>query len=114
MTGAKLAAIRQALGLELPWFASLLGLHAAKLQRWEAAEEVSLHPLQAHILSVLDVQVRLLGPRAPELGRRILKGVMLYGPPYGLLVLLQVHFEGHVPEFVPSGDSRSDKPKQPV
>mgnify|MGYP001393477282 CR=1 FL=1 len=114
MTGAKLAEIRRALGLELPWFASLLGLHAHKLERWEASEEVSLHPLQAHILSVLEVQVRLLGPRAPQLGKRILKGVMLYGPPYGLLVLLQVHFAGHTPEFVPSGVGGPSNPKEPV
>lgn len=114
MTGAKLASLRKALGLELPWFASLLGLHAAKLQRWEASEAISLHPLQAHILSVLDVQVRILGPRAPELGRRILKGVMLYGPPYGLLVLLQAHFAGHTPEFVPSGEGSASGSKPPV
>ena len=114
MTGEELGLLRKALELELSWFASLLGLHATKLARWEAAEVVPLHPLQANILSILEVQVRKLGPRAPDLGRRILVGVMLYGPPYGLLVLLQGHYAGLVPEFVPSGKGGPPRPKEPV
>lgn len=114
MTGEELGLLRKALELELPWFASLLGLRAAKLARWEAAEEISLHPLQASIVSILQIQVRRLGPLAPDLGRRILVGVMLYGPPYGLLVLLQGHFAGLVPEFVPSGKGGPPRPKEPV
>ena len=114
MTGSKLEAIRLALDLELSWFASLLGLHPSKLEQWERADEVSLHPLQAHILSVLEVQVRLLGARAPSLGRHILKGVMMYGPPYGLLLILQAHFTGHSPEFIPSKSTDSILPPRDV
>jgi transcriptional regulator with XRE-family HTH domain len=114
MTGEEIGLLRKALGLELAWFASLLGLQAEKLARWEASEEVLLHPLQAHILSILEVQVRRLGPLAPDLGRRILVGVMLYGPPYGLLVLLQEHYAGRVPEFVPSGAAGPSSPRDPV
>jgi hypothetical protein len=105
MTGERLIALRLALDLEQPWFASLLGLHATKLQSWEASEEISLHPLQAHILSLLEVQVKLLGPRAPELGRRILKGILMFGPPYGLLVLLQSHYLGYA-DFASIDDSK--------
>jgi hypothetical protein len=114
MTGEELGLLRKALGLEPAWFASLLGLHVAKLARWESLEVVSLHPLQAQILSILEVQVRKLGPLAPDLGRRILVGVMLYGPPYGLLVLLQGHYAGLVPEFVPSGKGGPPRPREPV
>ena len=114
MTGEELGLLRKALELELSWFASLLGLHATKLARWEAAEVVPLHPLQANILSILEVQVRKLGPRAPEFGRRILVGVMLYGPTYGLLVLLQSHYAGRGLEFVPSGEGGPPRPKEPV
>ncbi len=114
MTGAKLASLRHALGIELPWFASLLGVHPAKLQSWEAADAISLHPLQAHILSILEVQILLLGVRSPELGRNILKGVMLYGPPYGLLVLLQAHFVGTALELISPRHSDSTRPPKDV
>lgn len=115
-TGAELSLLRKALGLELPWFASLLGLHVAKLEHWEASDrQLPLHALQRNVVTILQVQVRLRGSLgALELGRRILVGVMLYGPSYGLLVLLQGHYAGRVPEFVPSGEGGPPSPKEPV
>lgn len=114
MTGKKLKALRQALNIELPWFASLLGMHVAKLARWEESAELSLHPMQASVVAILELQVRLLGARAPVLGKRIITGMMLYGPPYGLLVALHAHFEGMTFEFVSAAVSEQGKPPEPV
>lgn len=100
MTGGKLRSLRQAFGLELAWFASLLGTSAEKLARWEQAAHISLHPLQAQTLAILGAQQRVLGTHAPAFGRQILLGIMVYGPPYGLHLLLCKHFEGHAPEFI--------------
>ncbi len=110
MTGEALRTLRRALELELPWFASLLGMTAAKLDTWERSECVSLHPLQAQTLALLETQVRILGIHAPRFGKQILLGVMVYGPPYGLLIILRKHFEGCDPVFLPARPSEADDP----
>lgn len=114
MTGEALKALRLAYGLELPWFASLLGMTATKLSKWEQSEHISLHPLQAQTVALLELQHRVLGERATAFGRQILLGVMVYGPPYGLYLLLHKHFEGYAPEFTPPTRSNHAEPDSDV
>ena len=62
MTGEDIRQVREALGLSVPDFASLLGVHLTSAYRWERAgsEEIRLYPFQAQYVARLQAALQKL------------------------------------------------------
>lgn len=79
LTGARIAAVRTALGLNAFAFAAALGVHVSSVFRWEAAKAPVIDPLQRDILTRLVAlpprQLRSAGKVAgPQITAALLKG----------------------------------------
>lgn len=86
MTGARVRAVRVALGLDPARFSQLLGVHSSTVYRWEAAGESAprIEPLQRQILAVAEQVSSREGA-----GSSVLDGLLLGGPMLGLYRLLE-------------------------
>lgn len=92
MTGEEIRQLRQTLGLGVPQFAQLLGVHVATAYRWEAVgvRTVTLDPLHAALMARLQqtLEARPVRAEQEEWGQQLLKGVLIGGTLAGLAVLL--------------------------
>ena len=103
VTGQEIQHLRERLGMGVPQFAQLLGVHVATAYRWEAqgAVNVALDPLHLALLVRLQqsIDTRPTPGERAQWGQELLKGVLIGGTLAGLAVLLS--------ELLPSGGSAS-------
>lgn len=108
MTGAEIQRLRIALGLGVPQFAQLLGVHVTTAYRWETAgaRAVPLDPLHAALLARLQqtTDARPAQNARADWGQQLLKGVLIGGTLAGLAVLLS--------ELLPAGTGAPKTPRR--
>jgi transcriptional regulator with XRE-family HTH domain len=92
VTGADVKRLRESLGMTVPQFAQLLGVHLATAYRWEAVpvRELALDPLHASLMLHLHQTVEHRRRKAEQQawGQRLVTGVLIGGTLAGLAVLL--------------------------
>jgi hypothetical protein len=91
MTGEEVGRIRLALGMSLPQFSQLLGVHPTTAYRWEGSgpHVVRLDPLHAGLLTHLSRQLAARSSAArTDWAKQIVEGVVVGGTLVGLAVLL--------------------------
>jgi hypothetical protein len=92
VTGTDVERLRVALGMSVPQFAQLLGVHLGTAYRWESktGEELRLDPLHEALLLHLHrgVQERRRQADREAWGKKLVAGVLLGGTLAGLAVLL--------------------------
>jgi hypothetical protein len=92
VTGQEIQHLRERLGMGVPQFAQLLGVHVATAYRWEAqgALKVALDPLHFALLVRLQqsIDTRPTPGERTQWGQELLKGVLIGGTLSGLAVLL--------------------------
>ncbi len=92
MTGTDIRRLRELLGMQVPQFAQLFGVHVATAYRWEAAEAkpVTLDPLHAALFARLQQSVdsRPAQTDRADWGKQLLTAVLIGGTLAGLAILL--------------------------
>lgn len=92
MTGTDIRRLRELLGMQVPQFAQLFGVHVATAYRWESAEAkpVTLDPLHAALFARLQqsVEARPAQTQRADWGKQLLTGVLIGGTLAGLAILL--------------------------
>jgi len=92
MTGNDIQRLRAMLGMTLPHFAQLLGVHMTTAYRWELQGEkkVTLDPLHQSLLLRVEQSVTTRSSKnaREEWGKQLLAGVLLGGTLAGLAILL--------------------------
>ena len=88
MTGAEIRTLREALGLPVPLFATLFGVNASTVYRWEARDErrAQVEGLSRALLYVLAHRVRI--GEGPALGLTLTDAISRGGTLAGLSALL--------------------------
>jgi transcriptional regulator with XRE-family HTH domain len=92
MTGNEIRRLRELLGMPVPQFAQLFGVHVATAYRWETAgaQNVSLDPLHAALFARLQqsVDARPAQTQRTDWGKQLVTGVLIGGTLAGLAILL--------------------------
>jgi hypothetical protein len=92
MTGTDIQRLREQLGMLVPQFAQLVGVHVATAYRWEASgpKVVALDPLHAALFARLQqsVDARPAQTQRADWGKKLLTGVLIGGTLAGLAILL--------------------------
>ncbi len=92
MTGDDVRRLREQLGMSVPHFAQLLGVHIATAYRWETMQriEIALDPLHASLMSQLQRSASARRRKAEQeaWGRDLVASVLLGGTLAGLALLL--------------------------
>lgn len=92
MTGSEVRLLREGLGMAVPQFAQLLGIHVATAYRWELAAETALRldplheSLLLHLRRTVDARRRQVDREA--WGKQLAAGVLIGGTLAGLALLL--------------------------
>ncbi len=91
MAGAEIRSIRERLGLSVIQFATVLGVHASTVHRWEAAgsEMVDVDGVAANVLIALRQRVaEEPDSSAKDAGRAVVEALLLGGALVALAALL--------------------------
>ena len=92
MTGTDIRRLRELLGMQVPQFAQLFGVHVTTAYRWETAgaQTVSLDPLHAALFARLQqsVDARPAQTQRTDWGKQLVTAVLIGGTLAGLAILL--------------------------
>lgn len=93
-TAADVVALRQGLGLTRAQFASLVGVSASTVFRWESTLGVlNVDPMQRQIFAALQQQLAAPNNQAAQLGQAVGKALLIGGGLFALYKLLEAVFD---------------------
>ena len=103
MTGDDVVKIRAGLGWNGSQFASLLGVHASTVYRWEEVKgaELKIEPLQRQLLSVLRGELKRRGAGSARLAEQMHDALAVGGSLRALYVLLKSVYSPAPPATAP-------------
>lgn len=95
LPGSRVRHIREALGMSVPQFSTVIAVHPGTVHRWEAAgmEEISIDGVAAGVMSALDQKVnhrqqQLADFRAKEVGQEVVQALVVGGALLALAILI--------------------------
>ncbi len=99
LAGTKIRSIREALGLTVPQFASVIAVHPGTVHRWEGAgsAEVPVDGVAASVLMSLDMKVKndKAAFDAEQVGKQVVQTLLVGGALLALgFLIAQIAKEG--------------------